>query len=187
MQGSKMKHSEIEFRFIRPLNETERDIFISYFDTMRDNVMDRLLAVIKGTDKNPLRALAGKLSKLGGVPVNDMIMQKYLKIYNDLRAQKELATQGKAGSDDIFVLDENEQDKRVYIFRMDMEAFDMSLLGKTGVPAINRELFNLMHRKDQQIGTHVMRCVIPAMGLKPSDCLIRTRLFDAEPKKEAVP
>jgi hypothetical protein len=173
-----MKHSEIEFRFIRPLTPEEEDIFISYFDTMRAYVMDRLYAIINGTDKNPLRALAGRLAKLGGVPINDVIMQKYLKIYNDLSEQKL-----NPGPDDIFVLDKNDKEPRIYVFRMDMEAFDMSILGKTGVPIVQRELFNLLRNRDKQIGTHVLRTVIPVMKMKPGDVRITTKLYD-EQKKE---
>jgi hypothetical protein len=174
-----MKHSEIEFRFIRPLNPEEEDIFISYFSTMQHKVMDRLLAIIKGTDKNPLRALAGKLAKLGGMPIDDQIMARYLKIYNDLQAQK-----ANPGPDDIFVLDKNDKDPRIYVFRMDMEVFDMSILGNSGVPVIQRELFNLARNKDKQIGIHVQRVVFPVMKFKPADCRITTKLYDEQKKEE---
>ena len=159
-----MKFSEIDFEFERLLTEEEEEVFISFFHTMKAKVRDKLWDFISGKNRNPLISLARALSKVSPVDVEQMVKTKYQDLYTRL--------------DSIIILDKNDNNPCLYTFRLAMSEFDLGIVD-TKVPAVQRELFNLMRNKDRAISREVERLVLPAMKMPRSMVRITVKPFDA--------
>ena len=176
VENKVQRYSEIEFRFRKPLDDEQRDIFIRYFRNIKHSVMDRLSNVIHGTDRNPIKAVLAKT--LG--PLSPGIMMKYENIYATLQRQTQFP-----GDNDIFIVDDALSPQGIWTYRMDMAEFDVvtrepiqSYVKETKIQQMIRQSFNLLSGKDRRIRSDFLRSVLPMMKLKNEDCWITSKFYD---------
>jgi len=165
-----MKYDVISFKFSRELTEQEERIFHQYFKDMYVKL------------KRAIELFADPERKSHNVGLNNIIVKKMMELNKKMPNGMDMSflVEAKCKAilfhyDDYMRLDHDDNDKTVYHFMLDRDAFNMN---KTGVGYIDNEYLNLFHRSQSQIVNDIRRLALPKMHMKPSDCIVKYDILE---------
>ena len=153
-----MKYETISFTFPRELTEDEERIFHYYFRDM----FEKLRAAIE--------LFAEKDKHKGNVGLNNIIVKKIIELNRRIPNGMDLSFLIEAKCkqklfhyDEYMLIDQDDNDKKHYVFMLNKEAFAMN---RTGVAYLDDQYLNLFHRSQSQIVNDIRRLALPRMHLK---------------------